>query len=121
MCVQAYFSRCYVLNICAVTMKQSRLGNVLCITDDKSVVLCWGTKLQHTKTIPLDPSSNVGIFRTAPGFSSFMAFCKANDAFCDDHELLHCFPVLETESPHVIPNDESEGDLVDSYDQSQGP
>ena len=63
-----------------------------CATYGDAVVLHWDQG-RFTRTIPLDPSTNVATVRSAPGFSRFKAFCAECVAFdatavvSDDEEV----------------------------------
>ena len=62
-------------------------------------MLFWSQR-RYTKTVPLDPTTNVGLTTTAPGARSFRAFCVTLER-----------PETKQESiftTHIIPDDEDE-------------
>ena len=74
------------------------------VTYSNRVELTWNGS---TKTIPLDPSTNVATFRSAPGFKAFEAFCAEAEidlGFDDD-------PICLDAS--VISDDEEDGHVAD--------
>ena len=44
------------------------------LTTSKNITLFWSQR-RYTKTVPLDPTTNVGLTTTSPGARSFRAFC----------------------------------------------
>ena len=44
-----------------------------CVTTDSAIILQWKQR-RFSKTVKLSPGSNIGIMRSAPGFSKFKAF-----------------------------------------------
>ena len=73
-----------------------------CITTSKEVQLFWNQR-KNTKTVPLDPNSNVATMTTAAGFDHFSAFSTGfNRMNPDGEQNVECFQA------HVIPAEESE-------------
>ena len=69
------------------------------LTTSKNIMLFWSQR-RYTKTVPLDPTTNVGLTTTAPGARSFRAFCATLER-----------PETKQESiftTHIIPDDEDE-------------
>ena len=69
----------------AQEMKRHYKGQVSETTNDTHCILRWGP---YTRTIPLDPITNVATFRTAPSYAKFNAYCaeagfNATDEFAD--------------------------------------
>ncbi|MFM7530824.1 MAG: reverse transcriptase domain-containing protein [Nodosilinea sp.] len=58
----------------AQEMQRQRKGKVLETTNDTHCILTWGNG-RYTRTIPLDPTSNVATIRTAPSYANFAAYC----------------------------------------------
>ena len=69
------------------------------ITTSKSITLFWSQR-RFTKTVPLDPTTNVGLTTTASGAHSFQAFC----ATLDQHETKQ----TNIFTTHIIPDDEDD-------------
>jgi hypothetical protein len=59
-------------------LRRQKRGPAFSTTTEKEVVL---SAKDFTKTIPLDPSTNVATCRTAPGYDRFIAFCA--EVGCD--------------------------------------
>jgi hypothetical protein len=73
-----------------------------CLTTSKEVQLFWNQR-KYTKTVPLDPHSNVATMTTAPGFDHFSAFSSGFDKCNPEGEQnVECFQT------HVIPMEESD-------------
>ena len=69
------------------------------ITTSKNITLFWSQR-RFTKTVPLDPTTNVGLTTTASGARSFRAFCVT----LDRHETKQ----TNIYTTHIIPNDEDD-------------
>ena len=69
------------------------------LTTSKNITLFWSQR-RFTKTVPLDPRTNVGLTTTAAGTQSYRAFC----ASINEEEM------KETNifTTHVIPDDEDD-------------
>jgi hypothetical protein len=103
------------------------LDGPCCITTGTHIKLLWNQR-KSIKTVPLNPKSNIGIMRSAPGYNKFQAFCSEVSE-CDDEVALTSHVILEkgedanpnnghhdkppgpiqtpfTENVHVIPPDE---------------
>jgi len=64
-----------------------------CLTTASSIKLMWEQR-KNTKTIILDPTSNIGIMRSAPGYKKFQSFCsEVSD--CDDDVALTSHLILD--------------------------
>ena len=72
------------------------------LTTSKNITLFWSQR-RFTKTVPLDPWTNVGLTTTAAGTRSYQAFC----ASINEEEM------KETNifTTHVIPDDEDDESL----------
>ena len=69
------------------------------ITTSKSITLFWSQR-RFTKTVPLDPTTKVGLTTTASGARSFRAFCVT----LDQHETKQ----MNIFTTHIIPDDEDD-------------
>ena len=69
------------------------------LTTSKSITLFW-SQSRFTKTVPLDPRTNVGLTTTAAGTRSYCAYCATIDT--PETEEANIF------TTHVIPNDDEE-------------
>jgi hypothetical protein len=78
---------------------QSASKGTWCATYDDKVVLHWkGNK--HTRTVMLDPATNVAIFRSASGTKGYRVFAAMMDTMGEHHEH-NCF------SMHAVTDDEA--------------
>jgi hypothetical protein len=76
-----------------------------CITNSKEVQLFWKQR-SHTKTIALNPATNVATLSTAPGYKHFSGFSAQIDPLNPEGEQnVTCFQT------HVIPAGESDDEL----------
>jgi hypothetical protein len=95
------------------SMPSSLAATASCTTGKNSVVLKWG---KYSRTIPLDPRTNVGTFRLAPGISKYEAFMA--EIKLDPQEELHTPLCYATESSND--NDDSVPNMTDfKLDQTQ--
>ena len=78
------------------------------LTTSKHIMLFWSQRRFITKTVPLDPSTNMGLTTTASGARSFRAFCATLDM--PNTRQTNIFTM------HVIPDESDE----DSF-QPKGP
>ena len=69
------------------------------ISTSKNITLFWSQR-RFTKTVPLDPTTNVGLTTTASGARSYRVFC----ATLDRHETKQ----TNIFTTHIIPNDEDD-------------
>ena len=69
------------------------------ITTIKSITLFWSQR-RFTKTVPLDPTTNVGLTTTASGARSFRAFCATLNQ--QETKQTNIF------TTHIIPDDEED-------------
>ena len=69
------------------------------ITTSKNITLFWSQR-RFTKTVPLDPTTNVGLTTMASGVRSFRAFC----AMIERHETKQ----MNIFTTHIIPSDEDD-------------
>ena len=69
------------------------------LTMSKNITLFWSQR-RFTKTVPLDPRTNVGLTTTVAGARSYCAFCASIDA--EETNETNIF------TTHVIPNDEDD-------------
>ena len=69
------------------------------ITTSKSITLFWSQR-RFTKTVPLDPTTNVGLTTTASGARSFRAFCATLNQ--QETKQTNIF------TTHIIPDDEED-------------
>jgi len=60
-----------------------------CDTHDKNVTLYWSQRTKK-RTIPLDPSLNVGILYSSSGYQTSDAKCQALEASLVEHGILCC-------------------------------
>ena len=67
------------------------------LTTSKNIMLFWSQR-RYTKTVPLDPTTNVGLTTTAPGARSFRAFCATLERPETKQECIF--------TTHIIPDDE---------------
>jgi hypothetical protein len=86
------------------------VNGTCCLTTDKSVILYWSQR-RYTRTVPLDPKSNIGIMRSAPGFQRFSAFCSEVSDYDDEVAL----------NSHLILDDEDENPDNGYHDQGHAP
>ena len=93
--------------------KEERTGS---LTTSKNITLFWSQR-RFTKTVPLDPRTNVGLTTTAPGTRSYRAYCATIDI--QETEETNIF------TTHVIPDDDEESfqpkDPVDPPDPDEEP
>ena len=86
------------------------------LTTSKNITLFWSQRL-FTKTVPLDPRTNVGLTTTAPGTRSYRAYCATIDT--QETEETNIF------TTHVIPDDDDESfqpkDPVDPPELEEEP
>ena len=69
------------------------------LTTSKHIMLFWSQQ-QFTKTVPLDPNTNVGLTTTASGARSFRAFCATIDK--PETRQTNIF------TTHIIPDDDDD-------------
>ena len=69
------------------------------LTTSKNITLFWSQR-RFTKTVPLDPTTNVGLTTTASGTRSYRAFCATIDRLETNHEGIF--------TTHIIPDDDDE-------------
>ena len=69
------------------------------LTTSKNITLFW-SQLRFTKTVLLDPRTNMGLTTTAPGTRSYRAYCTTIDT--QETEETNIFMT------HVIPDDDEE-------------
>ena len=69
------------------------------LTTTKNITLFWSQR-RFTKTVPLDPRTNVGLTTTAAGTRSYRAFCASIDT--EETKVTNIF------TTHVIPDDEDD-------------
>ena len=69
------------------------------LTTSKNITLFWSQR-RFTKTVPLDPRTNVGLTTTAAGTKTYRAFCATLNA-----QETHETNIFTT---HVIPDDDDE-------------
>ena len=69
------------------------------LTTSKNITLFWAQR-HFTKTVPLDPKTNVGLTMTASGARSFRAFCATVNH--PETEEMNIF------TAHVIPEEEDD-------------
>ena len=69
------------------------------ITTSKNITLFWSQR-RFTKTVPLHPTTNVGMTTTASGARAFRDFC----ATLDQHETKQ----MNIFTTHIIPDDEDD-------------
>ena len=67
------------------------------LTTSKNITLFW-SQWRFTKTVPLDPTTNVGLTTTAPGARSFRAFCATFQRPETKQENIF--------TTHIIPDDD---------------
>ena len=86
------------------------------LTTSKNITLFWSQR-RFTKTVPLDPRTNVGLTTTAPGTRSYRDYCATIDT--QETEETNIF------TTHVIPDDDDESfqpkDPVDPFDLEEEP
>ena len=97
----------------AQTRKRKGRGRAHADTDDTQTILYWqdADARLYTKSIPLDTSANVSIFRSAPGFTKYANFCETCKEDDDElYALRACFAMPRepnaTDEPHLIPTDD---------------
>ena len=69
------------------------------LTTSKNITLFWAQK-RFTKTVPLDPKTNVGLTTTAPGARDFRSFCAT--LTMPETRQMNIF------ATHVIPDEEED-------------
>ena len=69
------------------------------LTTSKNITLFWAQR-RFTKTVPLDPNTNVGLTTTAPGARNFRSFCAT--VTTPETKQTNIF------TTHVIPDDEDD-------------
>ena len=69
------------------------------LTTSKNITLFWSQR-RYTKTVPLDPTTNVGLTTTARGARAFRAFCGTLER--PETRQNNIF------TPHIIPEDDEE-------------
>ena len=69
------------------------------LTTSKSITLFWAQR-RFTKTVPLDPQTNVGLTTTAPGTRDFRSFCAT--VTTPETKQTHIF------TTHIIPDEEDD-------------
>ena len=69
------------------------------LTTSKNIMLFWSQR-RFTKTVPLDPTTNVGLTTTASGAHSFRAFCVKIERPETTQENIF--------TTHIIPDDEDD-------------
>jgi len=81
-----------------------------CDTNDRCVTLYWSQRLKK-RTIPLDPSVNVGILYSTPGYATSNAKCAAIEVAMAQHDVLCCHDLGivsddEGDDKTIMPRDE---------------
>ena len=71
-----------------------------CLTTGSSIKLFWNQR-KYCKTVPLDPKSNVGVMRSAPGYDHFKSFCSEVSEF--DSEVACMSHLILDDDPSVNP------------------
>ena len=69
---------------------QSLQHRAYCVTDKTTVTLHWNNEA-NTKTIPLNNTANVGMFRSAPAYTNYTAFLAQCKAPHNSFQGLQCF------------------------------
>ena len=96
------------------------------LTTSKNITLFWSQR-RFTKTVPLDPQTNVGLTTTAAGTHSFRAFCATlNEEETKETNIFttHVIPDEEDDESFqprdpVTPPEEGDDETVASPEQSQ--
>ena len=87
-------------------------------THDDSVELFWNQRTEK-RTIPLDPASNIAIFRSAPSYKNFHVFCASTGPSAASEELERASAFV-TDDESSIDESTSEDDSVDSQENDLG-
>ena len=81
-----------------------------CATYGDEVVLYWDQR-RRSKTIPMDPSTNVATLRSAPGYTKFQAFCAEMETAYPEDAVVY--------DSHVIPDEDDDSSVDNDTDTTE--